>query len=237
MRTRRLATHMLTAALVTLPLTTSSTGTAEAAQQTPAASTRIDPQGNVIKGGDIDGDGRWDVTTFTFIRDIGNGARFQLTVKTAQGRTASLPVTVRENLGEPAATRWLGLTGIDGIRGNEIVLNLGVPEGSDVRTYAWRKGKLVLVPAAGGSGRSVDWPWEHPDFGRAVGFTFSQTKAGAREVVKHDFTASSTGHTFRGTNTRYRWVGSGWSRVSAAKATVSRKVATSYVGMSGLIWR
>ncbi len=173
----RPATHLaalLTAGALGLPGGVASAAVGAAA--TPAAPTRAAaspaempavstsrpkplPHGNVISRADIDGDGRRDTTTFRFVSTDGAKARYRLSVRTARGATASLIVVTDDYFKQPASDFWVGVTGIDGVRGNEIVLDLvgGVGDAADIRSYGWRNGRLANIRAAGSSGKRVDW--------------------------------------------------------------------------------
>lgn len=232
---------LLTAAAVGLPGVTATAAPAPVSTATtPAASQpKPVPRGDVSSRVDIDGDGRGDVTTFRFVSRDGKNAYYRLSVRTARGKTARLPIVVQDLMDQPASDFWVGATGIDGIRGNEIVLDLvgGIGDATDIRSYAWRNGRLVTLPAAGSSGKRINWQVMWVDFGRAIGYTFSQGRSGIRYVTKHDVKGSASGRTFTGTNTLYRWSGKGWSKLSTKRVSVTRKVASSYTGLNGLIWR
>lgn len=197
------------------------------------------PSGNVTSRVDVDGDGRPDTTTFRFVSSNGQRASYQLAMRTARGKTASLRILTDDLADQPASDFWIGATGIDGIRGNEIVLDLvgGVGDATDIRTYAWRNGKIVLVPAAGSSARWPDWHQMWVQYNAATGYTFSQDRKGVRYVVKHDVKGSASGRTFTGTKTTYRWLNTGWKALKVERISVSRKVADSFTGLNGLIWR
>ncbi|WP_284303996.1 hypothetical protein [Mobilicoccus caccae] len=245
MRGSRVTTAVLGAALLAAPATLTAPTAAQAAPSAmtaPAAAAawaKPVPKGDVTSRVDVDGDGRGDLTTFRTISRDQETARYRLTVRTSRGKTSSLSFALPDYLDQPASDFWVGATGIDGVRGNEIVLDLigGVGDATDIRTYAWRNGKLVLVPAAGSSSRFPNWPLMWVDFGRATGFTFSMGKSGIRYVTKHDLKASRSGRTFTGTNTLYRWSGNGWRKLKTTKVSVNRKVASSYTDLNGLTWR
>lgn len=202
-----------------------------------SAAPRPIPTGNVRYRADIDGDGRADTVTFRKVTTKRGQDYFRLAVTTARGKSASTTVST-DGFDKPASDYWVGVTGIDGIRGNEVVLDLvgGVGDATAILSYAWRNGRIVLVPAAGSPARWPDWDLMWVDFGQARGWTFSQQRS-VRYVVRHDLKVSSSGRFF-GTNTRYRWAGNGWQKVSSQKVSgLRRGEAAKLTDLNGLIWR
>ena len=197
------------------------------------------PRGNLVTSrADIDGDGRADTTTFRLVPPRGASSSLcRLSVRTATGQRAHLNFRLGYEM-QDASDFWMGMTGIDGHRGNEVVLDLvgGIGDATDIRSYAWRDGRLVLVPAAGSTRRWPNWELMWTDFGAARGYTFSQS-GGTRYVTRHDYRQVKGTNRFAGTDTRYRWSGSGWRKVSTTKVTVSRQVADTRTTLRGLTWR
>lgn len=229
---RRLLTTALTACTLAAPLVVAAPTSAHAASEPKPV-----PAGNVTYRVDVDGDSRPDTVTFRLIARRESTDRFRLTTRTATGRSASLDVRA-EDVDQKASDVWVGATGIDGMRGNEIVLNLvTVGDATDIRSYAWRAGKIVPVAAPGRPARWPDWHLMWVDFGRANGWTFSQGRSGIRYVTYHDLKGSPSGRTFTGTNTLYRWQGTGWRKLSVKRVQVTRKVAASLTDLNGLVWR
>ncbi len=189
---------------------------------------------------DIDGDGRPDVTSFRSIVRAGKRTGYELSVRTATRRTATTRIAIDDlGMDQPASDFWVGVTGIDGRRGNEIVLDLvgGIGDATDVRSYAWRDGHIVLVPAAGSTARWPNWQIGIVEFGHVLGYTFGVGPRGVRQVTKHDLKGSRSGRTFTGTHTLYRWSGDGWRRQSSKTVSVPRKAARAFSGLHGLTWR
>lgn len=201
----------------------------------PAATTA---SASVTKRVDIDGDGRADTVTLRLVSARGYTNGYRLSVRTAKGRTASLPVYV-DNTSDPSAKDvWVGVTGVDGVLGNEVMLDLGGGLGDFgwFHTYTWRNGKLVPLAAPGSSRTSRSWPVTFPPF-PVSGWTFSM-KGSTRYVVHHQLNPSASGRTYSGTNTTYRWTSKGWKKVSTAKSgVVSRATAEKMSDFRGLIWR
>lgn len=240
-RTARLTTAALGAVLVALPGGVVGAAAAVAAQGAavtrPAAPAA---RGDVTKRIDVDGDGRADTVTLRAVLRGGARAGYDLSVRTATGRTDRLRLPVDDlGIDRPASDFWVGVTGIDGVRGNEVVLDLvgGIGDATDVRSYAWRDGRIVLVPAAGSTARWPNWQIGIVEFGHVVGYTFGVGPRGVRQVTKHDLTASRSGRTFTGTNTLYRWSRDGWRRQSARPVSLPRKAASALSGLHGLTWR
>lgn len=187
---------------------------------------------------DIDGDGRKDTVTLRLVSSRGDLNGYRLAVRTAKGRSSSLPVYV-DNMNDPTPRDlWVGATGIDGVRGNEVILDLGGGLGDFawIHTYTWRNGKLTPLAAPNSTRTSRSWPVTFPPF-PVSGWTFSM-KGDTRYVVHHQLNASPSGRTYSGTNTTYRWTPKGWKKVSTAKSgVVSRKTADKMSDFRGLIWR
>ena len=188
---------------------------------------------------DIDGDGRKDTVTLRLVSSRGDVNGYRLAVRTAKGRSSSLPVYVTENMNNPTPRDlWVGATGIDGVRGNEVMLDLGggVGDFAWIHTYTWRNGKLTPLAAPNSTRTSRSWTVTFPPF-PVSGWTFSM-KGDTRYVVHHQLNASPSGRTYSGTNTTYRWTPKGWKKVSTAKSgVVSRKTADKMSDFRGLIWR
>lgn len=186
---------------------------------------------------DIDGDGRADTVTLRLVSSRERNG-YRLAVRTATGRSSSQVVYADSFPGAPASDLWVGVTGIDGVRGNEIMLdqNAGIGDFPLLLTYTWRKGKLTLLPAPGGSTRFPGWSLVFPPF-RVSGYSFSM-KGSTRYVVHHALNPSPSGRTYSGTNTTYRWTAKGWQRVTTKKSgVVSRATADKMADLRGLIWR
>lgn len=217
-----------------LPAATTTTTTMAT---TMAAIAKPVPEGNVRYRADVDGDGRADTITFTKVTTRRGLDYFRLTVRNARGTSASTVVST-DSMELPASQYWVGVTGIDGIRGNEIVLDLvgGVGDATDIRSYAWRRARIALVAAPDRPARWPDWDIMWADFGAARGWTFSQSGR-TRFVTKHDYKRSSSGR-FYGTDTRYRWAAKSWQKMSTAKVSGLRKAQADKVAdLRGLIWR
>ncbi len=228
---RRLLVTALTACAVAAPVVAAPT-TAHAASEPKRV-----PHGNVTYRVDVDGDFKPDTVTLRLMALGYETDRYRLTMRTAKGRTASIDVRAQTDV-PVASDIWVGATGIDGVHGNEIVLNLlTVGDASNIRAYAWRGGKIVVVPAAGRPTRWPNWHLMWVQYNQASGWTFSQSRSGIRYVTHHDLKGSSSGRTFTGTNTLYRWQGSGWRKVSVKRVQMSRQAAAALTDLNGLIWR
>lgn len=185
---------------------------------------------------DVDGDGRADTTTLTLASTKNGVHRYLLTSRTATGARASLTIPIEDG-GEDINAVWLGLAGVDGARGNEVVVNISpVGDGAPLRVYRWDRGRFSSVPAPGAP-RTHKYDWfvsDHPI--ETHGFTFS-TRKGTRYVVKHDLRSKSWTGPYRGTHTTYRWSKGTWSKVSTKSAGVLKQsVGAKYAGLSGLTW-
>ena len=201
----------------------------------PAA---LDPSGSRI---DVDGDGRADRTSLTKVATTRDDYTFRLAVRTAAGRSVNLPVKVpnyRDNV--TAEEVWVGAAGVDGVRGGELILDLGggVGDFPAEYVYTWRSGRLVtLRPPGARSGRT---PWAIADHWLLVqGYTFSMRR-GVRYVVAHDLKNTSPGSTitYQGTHTTYRWARTSWVKVSSKPSGVLPESAhKKYASWHGLVWR
>ena len=198
----------------------------------------------VVRRVDVDGDGRADTVSLALTRSMPNTYRFTLTVRPARGRAATLPVTIgryREDL-TPAMV-WHGAAPLDGVAGEDVVLDLGgaVGDFSWLHAYSWRSGRFVNLPAPGAGRRDIAWHVMGPPFA-VRGYTVGGPLTGARTVIAHSLTGDDYGATrYRGTHTTYRWTGGaagGWQRTGvrpSGELTVTQ--ARRYAGWIGVNWR
>lgn len=151
MSTRRFAIRCLAAfatstALVGAPAAQAAPATGPSSGS-PASVTAVSgpgdpkpvPRGHLVTSrADIDGDGRADTTTFRLVPPRGTSSSlYRLSVCTEKGQRAHLDFRLGYEM-QDASDFWMGMTGIDGRRGNEVVLDLvgGIGDATDIRSYA-----------------------------------------------------------------------------------------------------
>lgn len=235
--TRRIAATATTTALVLAGAVAAAPSATAAPSAAPAATTASK---SLTKRVDIDGDGRNDTVTLQLVSARGDKNGYRLTVRTATRRTSSRVVYVY-NLNDATVNDiWVGASGFDGVRGNEILLDLGggVGDFPNLITYTWRNGKLGVLVSPNGAARYPNWPITVPPFG-VSGYTFSM-KGSTRYVVHHELNPSKSGRgrSYSGIDTTYRWTPKGWKKVSSKRSGVLSAAAASKLGdFRGLIWR
>ncbi|MDO5629840.1 MAG: hypothetical protein Q4G43_16120 [Mobilicoccus sp.] len=176
------------------------------------ATASAPPVRTVTERADIDGDGRADRVQLTIERVAAGGTTLRLTTRTAAGRTATTRIATEvSEPGIDARAYWVGTAPLDGVPGEEVVLDLagGIGDGHRHMVYTLRGGawQRQLAPGA----RSFNTPWvisQHPAFGIA-GYEFSTTGQ-TRRVVATRLTPNADGTTFSGYRTMYRWGTHGW---------------------------
>lgn len=111
---------------------TSAPATALTAAASPSAHvTRTAPTSGTAKAApyvhkvDVDGDGRRDTVTLSLAGARGDKNLYRLSVWTAARRSAATTVAVAIDNHLPPKDLWLGAADFDGVRGNEILLDLG----------------------------------------------------------------------------------------------------------------
>lgn len=203
-------------------------GVAATAAGSAGAGRGAPPVRTVTKMFDVDGDARADRVTLAPVR----AGRFLLTVTTARGRTARVPVwsTFAQDWGE---NPWVNQGGIDGVPGSEIVLAVSGGDGVSAVVLTWRRGKLVNLKAPanqGFEGPARDWYWIGDDV-HAAGYRF-WTAGGVRKAAACNFTLGSG--KWRGAVTTSHWTSSGWRVRASSSSVVAAKTARACVGLNGV---
>ncbi|MDO5630092.1 MAG: hypothetical protein Q4G43_17400 [Mobilicoccus sp.] len=209
-----------------------------------APSTNTRPPAPVVTRADIDGDGRPDTIRVARRSVTDEQYVFRITVETAAGKRAirdALVANYDDGSLAPADV-WGGTAHLDGVRGAEMLMDLGggVGDAPWPHLYTWRNGRIIPAPAPGATAANPAWD-TMAHWGRMSGYTVSTVK-GQRRITVHALTGrfDRTGETvtYRGTHTTYRWHRGTWQKISTTRSgTLNENKAYDYAGWNGITWR
>ncbi|WP_040632220.1 hypothetical protein [Mobilicoccus pelagius] len=197
----------------------------------PAEAAAPTCTGRVVARTDVDGDARRDTVSVTQVGFDEFQPRFRLCARTATGKVSNALDTADFPLAGFAP--YYGAAGLDGVRGNEIVLRAGFGAHSQhFHVYTWRNGRLVRQNAP--DTRRPDW---YTDWAASVikGYRF-HTSRGVRYVVATYGMKDPSAPTFRVRQTTFRWSKGGWVRGTTRTVTIrdNSKTADAVYGWHGV---
>ena len=207
--TRLTATRLTAIAAATLlggGLATAPSASATPTTGQPASVAAAAPKVYASTRADIDGDRRADTTILTRTGSIRRGYLYTITTRTARGARSAVSFRVEDG-GADARNVWWGTAGLDGERGNEIVVNDSpVGDGQFLTVFTWRRGALVKEVRPGGRTPRAGTTWVVANMPWLIsGYTFTTDRRG-RHVTHHQLAhVRGTKGKVSGTHTTYTW--------------------------------
>lgn len=198
----------------------------------PAAATPLPsaPTATLVKTvlAKVDGDNKSDtVKLFSLGANV-----YKLQVTTKTGKTSSVTFTSAMPADEP--TPFYGAASLDGAKGKELQVKIWPASGFapvTLRTYTWRRGKLVAEAAPTAPNGKV-WTFDDGTM-RVYGHRF-YTSHGRRYVEAASLVQKTTSSPWTGKIVRSVWRNGKWVEASTRSVKLSEKASIRYRGLSGV---